>query len=92
MIVVKVELHSAITGKITELARMMIANEGGTQTKGDYSCRTYRGRDAETLERAMRKGGPLAHRGEVLGHARLTQHVWVLVTKCLLAMAYGPRS
>ena len=47
MIVVRVELHSAITGQVSELARMNIANIGGTQTKGDYHCET---REVRVLE------------------------------------------
>jgi hypothetical protein len=28
MLVVRVELHSAVTGKVTELGRMIVANDG----------------------------------------------------------------
>ena len=41
MIVVKVELHSAITGKVSELGRMHISNDGKT-TKEDPNRGTYR--------------------------------------------------
>lgn len=38
MLVVKVELHSSITGEITELARLIIANDGtGDVKKGNYN-------------------------------------------------------
>lgn len=38
MIVVKVELHSAITGKVSEIGRMEICNTGeGTSEVGEYS-------------------------------------------------------
>ena len=37
MLVVKIELHSAVTGKITTLATGKIVNTGrGTPTRGDY--------------------------------------------------------
>lgn len=41
MLVVKVELHSAITGETTEIARMIIHNEGGTKSSGDYGVRCF---------------------------------------------------
>lgn len=88
MLIVKVELHSAITGKKTEIARMMIDNIGGDLKKGDYRCRTYRGRSALRLERAMR-WGEVTREGRVLGHRRLALHVWHLVAKALRSMNYG---
>lgn len=88
MIIVKVELLSAVTGETTELARMAIDNIGGTATVGDYRARTYRGRSAGALDRAMRTG--LAQRQVfVRGHRRLALHVWHLVAKALLGMGYG---
>ena len=53
MIVVKVELHSAITGQISELARMHICNIGGTATKGDYHSAALRGRSKADLDRRI---------------------------------------
>lgn len=83
MIVVRVELHSAITGKVTEIARMDIANEGGNQTRGDYGVYVMRGRDKETLaKRAVQRTG------KVLNHARDAEHVWSLVHKALHATGY----
>src|SRR3569832_410524 len=52
MIVVRVELHSAVTRKITELARLHICNEGGTDTLRDYGIYVARGRDKEALDRS----------------------------------------
>lgn len=88
MIVVKVELWSAITGKVTELARMTIANEGGTQTLGDYGVATMRGRDAEALYQSM-IGRTHTRTGTVKRHPRLKEHVWNLVAKALASMNYG---
>ena len=83
MIVVRVELHSAITGKLTELARMRICNIGGTKTRGDYSVEVLRGRDKETLD-----AGTVLKAAEVLNHPRLSQHVWNLVAKALASAGY----
>lgn len=90
MIIVKVELHSAITGKQTELARMMIDNIGGDLKVGDYRARTYRGRSAAALEKAM-QSGLTTRETSVLGHRRLALHVWHLVSKSLTGMGYGER-
>lgn len=86
MIIVRVELHSAITGEVTELARMHIANAGGTDAIGDYHVSTLNGRSTTALDR-----GVVQRRGKVLRHQRLALHVWHLVSKALLAVGYGPR-
>lgn len=87
MIVVKVELHSAITGEITEIAMMEIANIGGSNTIGNYDCCTLRGRSAQAFTQRQ-----VQRKAKVLGHPRLSQHVWNLVAKSLKAMGYGARS
>lgn len=84
MIVVRVELWSAITGAKTELARMHIANVGGDQNLGDYLVRTLRGRSAKALD-----NGKVQREGKVLAHPRLAQHVWNLVAKALNNTGYG---
>lgn len=83
MIVIKVELHSAVTGQVKELSRVIIDNLGGTNSRGDYRCRSYR------------KGSPLyettkniVREGEVLNHARLAEPVLNLVAKALKVMGY----
>lgn len=93
MIVVRVELHSAITGDVTELARAVIDNIGGTATRGDYRARTIKGRNREALQAGMvavllGKLSPVRE-GKVEGHARLNLHVWHLVSKALNSMGYG---
>lgn len=83
MIVVKVELHSAITGKVTELSRFVIDNIGGTASHGDYRCRAYRkGSSLRPLNKNV------IRRGEVIGHRRLAEPVLNLVAKALAAMNY----
>lgn len=90
MIVVKVELWSAITGQKTELARMSLANVGVTPNgrRGDYHVETYHGRDAKALAEAMRERR-VTRSAEVKNHPRLSEHVWNLVAKGLNAMGYG---
>lgn len=84
MIVVKVELHSAITGQVTELARMGICNIGGTRDIGHYSVETYRGRSTAALERRLRQRA-----SEVRDYPRLRLHVWHLVARALSSLGYA---
>lgn len=84
MIVVRVELHSAVTGQVTELARMHICNEGGTATKGDYGVETLRGRDKTALDKRS-----VQRSGKVTSYPRLSIHVWHLVARALVAMGYA---
>ena len=83
MIIVRVELHSAITHKVTEIARMRIANIGGTRTLGHYFAETYRGRSAEALSEGARQRS-----GTIRDYPRLSIHVWHLVARALIAMKY----
>ena len=95
MLIVKVELHSAINGRKTELARMVIDNIGGSLQKGDYRVRTMRGRDQDALEKSMwdilSGSGKPTRQGKVLNHPRLKEHVWYLVAKALSAINYGEK-
>lgn len=87
MIIIRVELHSAITGQVTELARAAIRNVGGTAERGDYRCETYRGRDTTALnERKCQRVG------SVKDHAKQRLHVWYLVARALAAMGYSDKS
>lgn len=88
MIIVRVELWSAKTGGVTELARMKIAHAGGTDDVCDYSCCTYYGRGEKTLTRAMTQKR-FSKTGKVEKHRRKQLHVWNLVAKALLSMGYG---
>lgn len=88
MIIVRVELWSAQTGEVTELARMKIANAGGTDGVCDYDCCTYFGRGEPMLDTSQQTGRK-SHVGKVLGHRRKSLHIWHLVLKALLSMGYG---
>jgi hypothetical protein len=91
MIVVKVEIWSAVTGQKTELARVVIDNIGGTTHLGNYRARSLKGRDEEALDKAMLRiqSTGTQREGKVIGHPRLREHVWNLVAKSLSAMGYG---
>jgi hypothetical protein len=84
MLIIRVELHSAITGKVTEIARAMVHNIGGTSSLGNYQARFYTGRSKEELDQRR-----VTHCGIVVRHPRLRQHVWKLVLKALVAAGYA---
>jgi hypothetical protein len=88
VIVVRVELWSAVTGQRTELARMRISNDGRTTTAnsrfGDYLGETLRGRSEAALDQGQRQRS-----GRVVGYPRLSLHVWHLVARMLVAMGYA---
>ncbi len=90
MIVVRVELWSAVDHQVTELARMTLDNVGvsSNQQLGDYRVRTLRGRTADALHQAMLKG-TVQRDGFVRKHPRLREHIWNLVAKALTALDYG---
>lgn len=89
MIVVRVELHSAITGEVSELARAVICNEGinDTGSKGDYGVYICRGRDKEALNKSW-LNRTFTKTAKVIGHARQAEHVLNLVSKALIAAGY----
>lgn len=77
MILVRVELHSARTGKVTELGRMHISNVGtGTAERGNYRIEVMRKGSQDRVQRA----------GAVLGYPRLSYPVWELVRRALAAV------
>lgn len=77
MIVVKVELHSAITGKVTTIGAATISNTGaGSKTSGNYVC-------------AFRRGRGQVMRGTVDGFPRLRLNVWDLIFRCLRELVGG---
>jgi hypothetical protein len=84
MIVIRVELHSAVTRKVTEIARMRICNIGGTREHGDYRAETFRGRSAEQLARLIRQRA-----ATISDYPKLRIHVWHLVARALVGMGYA---
>jgi hypothetical protein len=87
MIIIKVELHSAVTGKVQELARMHIINQGSTTIKnpnfGDYQVQTFRGRSKEILDKLTISKATIIHNWR-----RNDYHVWNLICKALTKMGY----
>lgn len=91
MIVVDIDLRSAVTGARTNLGTMVIDNVGGTRTRGNYRCRMYRKgeRDRHESDWRMAANAKPIREGRVLNHARLAEPVQNLVTKALKEMGYG---
>ena len=91
MLVVRVELHSYMTGEVTEVARMIIANDGkGTPLRGDYWGRAAKGLtlgDKMIPAAIMHESRRLKH-AEVKDYPRKHKHVWNLVARMLKAMDY----
>jgi len=84
MIIIRVELHSGVTHKVTEIARMRISNIGGTRERGDYRAETFRGRSAQQLARLIRQRA-----ATISDYPRLSIHVWHLVARALVGMGYA---
>lgn len=74
MIVIKVELWPfGIKSRKKELGRMLIDNQGGTDTRGDYRVRVLRkGSDTKVLRE-----------GKVTNYPRLSYNIWRLVCRAL---------
>jgi hypothetical protein len=91
MLVVRVELESAITGEMSEIARMIIANDGtGTGDRGNYWARAAKGtvqNDHMIPAAIMHESRKLRH-AEVKDYPRQSLHVWNLVARMLQAMGY----
>lgn len=74
MLVVKVELHSAVTGEVTELGRAVIANDAsGTPEVGHYDCAV-----SVFDNQSVRIG-------RVEDHSRQTKDFWPLIGKAIAA-------
>jgi len=80
MIVVTVELVSAVTGKTTQLGKMHICNDGvqADPNLGDYTGVVLRKPNFQSVTK----------RGAIKGHRRLQQPIWNLVRKMLANMGY----
>ncbi len=90
MIIVKIELFGAQSGRIDDLGTLIIDNIGGTRTRGNYRCRAYR--KGEIKKAGSGWGLPLAkpiREGFVHDHPRLAEPVQSLVLKAFKALNYG---
>ena len=93
MIVVKVELHSARTGKVENIGELIIANDGrGSASRGNYDGWILRRGGKGALYNRFRdiiKGRRKAVRtGRVEDYAREENTIWYLIAKMLKAMDY----
>ena len=85
MIVVKVELHSAINGTVKELGRMIITNTGGNLQRGNYVAKVGRKKasgDPVSLRSVYHKP---QRTGTVDDYPRLSYSVWRLVSRAILS-------
>jgi len=83
MLVIRVELWSAINGKKTELARMHLWNDGTEPSEklGNYEGRALRKPKFDPTHTPVRAG-------KVKGYPRQSLHVWHLVARMLQSMGY----
>lgn len=92
MLVIRVELWSAITGENSEIARMIISNDGTSRgpEMGSYNVCTLRGSSRERFDESMKPGsGVLPQKsGRVEGYPRKALPVWDLVARALASMGY----
>jgi hypothetical protein len=88
MLIVRIELHSAKTGKITEIARAEIVNDGaGSASHGNYRAKTVKGAGPRMSLGDIRAAKALREAG-VTDYPRQHLHVWNLVARLLKAMGY----
>lgn len=84
MIIVRVELLSAITGKTTELARMHIINdESGNDNSRNYKGISFRGRD-----KSMLNLGTVQKEASLKNWKSKQFHIWNLVRAMLTNLGY----
>jgi hypothetical protein len=88
MIIVTIELLSAITGRRSTLGVARISNDGlasaANPNRGDY--------DVEVLRKGadpLRVDAPVTRRSRVTNYARAARPVWDLVTLALKEAGYG---
>lgn len=77
MLIVKVELHSAVTGQVQELGRAHICNVSGGGRRRDYEVRV--------LRRGRPHHSDPVRMGEVKNYPALSYNVWRLVIRALLS-------
>lgn len=81
MIVVKIELHNANTGEVSEIGRMNVCNIGGSHRLGSYSVEVER----DTFFGAPRLTSKFGD------YPRLAKPVWSLVAHALAAVGFVVR-
>lgn len=83
MIVVKVELHSAVTGNVSLIAKMIVHNVGlsANGKRGNYKVAVARKGSFDNRQVLAQP----AREGEVTDYPRLSYNVWRLVCRALLS-------
>lgn len=91
MIVVEVKLHSAITGKVTTLGTMTIANDGtGTTSRGNYDVKVIKKSRKHPVGLSASVGSSDVFRtAKVKNYARNSRPIWDLVALALKDLNYG---
>lgn len=82
MIVIKLELHSALDGSVEEIGRAIIHNVGGTKERGDYEVAVGRRNADGNYDNRLVLKSP-ARSGAVFDYPRLSYNVWRLVIRGL---------
>lgn len=82
MLVIRIELWSAITGQRREIGTVTIANVGGTKTRGNYEVKLFK-----NLRDAAKKA--IWKKGVVEGFPRLRLGPYDLLLRALAAMVGG---
>ena len=81
MLVVKIELHSAVTGRVTTLAQAVIYNDGtGSKSVGNY--KVVIGRKGQSLKALLKKPW---RRSVVTKFPRAQLGAWYLLREALTA-------
>lgn len=85
MLVIKIELHSAIDHRVEEIGRAYIANDGtGTTKKSSYDVAICRKGIIGIPENLGGFEAP-ARTGRVLDYPRTSYNVWRLISRAVLA-------
>ena len=89
MLVAILEQHDPATGKVTELGRLLVANDGtGDEQMGHYEVRAGVGTNPIRESRTHWIWHHPRLLGRVEGHDRRGE-AWDLVAKALAALGYG---
>ena len=84
MIVVRIDLISAVTGNTTRLGAATISNIGGSRKLGDYTVKVARKPHAVANAWDKIEAQPL-RTGEVKDYPRLSYNIWRLIIRALLS-------
>lgn len=85
MLVVRVELHCAMSDRVEELGTIIIANDGSGDSKvGNYDVRVGR-KGCSDFNKIYHKP---TRSGKVLGHKRFAESVWSLVARALESVKF----